>query len=97
MTAKYFFGRDEEDRGDRSHNLVGLVDGEEDIRVMLLVGIHISQEVTTHCYDGDAIFTYSHAPSTRYTLSLSREVYHICIFAVVPCMDSIVRKFRTPS
>lgn len=42
MTAKYFFGRDEEDRGDRSHNLVGLVDGEEDIRVMLLVRIGIS-------------------------------------------------------
>lgn len=43
MTAKYFFGRDEEDRrGDRSHNLVGLVDGEEDIRVMLLVPSYIS-------------------------------------------------------
>lgn len=44
MTATYFFGRDEEDRrGDRSHNLVGLVDGdEEDIRVILFVGIHIS-------------------------------------------------------
>lgn len=70
MTATYFFGRDEEDRRDRSHNLVGLVDGEEDIRVILFVGIHISQEVTTHCYDGDAIFTYSHAPSKVHIVSL---------------------------
>ena len=42
MTTTYFFGRDEEDRGDRSHNLVELVDGEGDIRVMLLVPSYIS-------------------------------------------------------